>query len=1123
MEEKDFEDNILENVFKSFYEEEPASLLQINSFNNFINFKLPRIIEQESCITSKIDNFKSFRVFFSNIVFEKPFIVDHSRTIRYIHPAECKLRDITYQGQLYADINTCYIERDPKTNETSITNYVNHRRKQICKIPVCVGSNYCNLYGKSKESLVSLGECPHDVGGYFIIKGKERCIVSQQRGVYNYPFVFFQKGHHYLELRSMSIDTKHSVLIQMKMEEKKIVMAIPYVSSDISLGILLRAYGISYEELKLIVQHIYDEEDEFTEQLFLEYLRCKDKEEAIDVIAEHVVCSVKKENKGKFVLQILQHEILPHLGLYCNDSLKITSFLLMMKKLVFVTLGKLTPDDRDNIKHKRIEGCGVLISDLFTTLLKRFSRTMITQLEKRQDLIIITNKLSMLTLGLSVCFATGNWGLQKSSYLRQGVSQVLSRLTYCSYLSHLRRFMVPSAIKESKDTKLRSINLSEIGFICPSESPEGQQVGVVKQMSSFVHLTLYSDNAFVKKVIEELQDTNCMFENLYTTSKENISIVFIFLNGVLISFTKNVLSVLNQLSYLKKNEILDSDVSFLYNKEEKQIDIYCDEGRLKRPLLTRKHFPTMMDLKMKSFGELVNDGHIIYLDTYEAESSVIAFSYQEFISNNNFEYLELHPSVISSLSMGLIPFNDHTQAPRNTYHCAMGKQAIGLPFTNLEYRSDTTMHIMHYPEKPIIQSHHSLYNNGSNLPFGVNLVCLVSSYTGYNQEDSLILNQGAIDRGILRITTYKTLSVEEKKKNTLSVEVIKRVSPEFQNISYNYNKVDDNGIIKKGQFISIGDVIVAKLTKLHDKKKDDCVRWKDTSVICKSGEEGWVSDVYITTNQDGYKLVKIKVATMRIPRIGDKLASRCAQKGTISCILPEVDCPFSESGIIPDVIISPLAFPSRMTINQILEGFLSKLSVNKVNVLYCTSFSKHSTNIIDSTLSGRKTTIYDEEKDKDLGKEWFRNGFTGERFKCKLSVGCVYYHRLKHLVDLKLHSRNTGSKVFLTRQPLEGRSRSGGLRMGEMERDCLLSQGVSSFLRERLFLMSDPFTISVCYGCGYMIDRQADNTCRICKKFDSVRTVPIPYAAKLLIQQLFALNLKINIFPKTFHTHMIEN
>jgi hypothetical protein len=416
------------------------------------------------------------------------------------------------------------------------------------------------------------------------------------------------------------------------------------------------------------------------------------------------------------------------------------------------------------------------------------------------------------------------------------------------------------------------------------------------------------------------------------------------------------------------------------------------------------------------------------MDSYQIENFVVAMTKREMETKDYYDLCEIHPSCISGLSVSLIPFPDHTQSPRVTYHAAMGKQAIGLPFTNTNYRMDTIHHMLCYPERPIIQSHHSEMNHGSELPFGNNLIVAILTYTGFNQEDSVIMNRAAVERGLFRSFAFKMLVVEEKKRSTVMNEKIALVDEVYRNKSFDYSKVDSNGIVKVGVYVGVGDVIVSKLQKVVDKTSKES--FYDTSVIIKSGEEGVVDKVYIVNNNDGYKIIKIKIRSYRIPEIGDKVASRCAQKGTISVILNPEDMPFTESGIIPDLIINPLCIPSRMTINQLIECFSAKSSVYKSDKRYSTSFSNHSKDVIPYLQEQLAECGFNRN-----GNEVMFNGMNGNMFQSDIFIGPTYYHRLKHLVGNKIHARNHGNIQALTRQPLEGRSRDGGLRFGEMERD----------------------------------------------------------------------------------------
>ena len=387
---------------------------------------------------------------------------------------------------------------------------------------------------------------------------------------------------------------------------------------------------------------------------------------------------------------------------------------------------------------------------------------------------------------------------------------------------------------------------------------------------------------------------------------------------------------------------------------------------------------------------------------------------------------------------------------------------------------------------------------------GITAIVAVATYSGFNQEDSILLNQAAIDRGLFRSFAYKTIVAEEKKRSANSYENIGIPPKEIRCKSYNYQKLDSSGIIYEGKKVLAGDVIIGKIiTKSQKSSGEQCI---DNSIVVKTGEEGIIDKVFITTTPDGYRLVKIKIRNLRIPEIGDKFASRHAQKGTCGMILRTEDMPFTEDGTVPDIIINPHAFPSRMTINYFLEALGSKSAIHKGIERDCTAFSESSTNIINH--------LYKELGDLGFnsnGYETMSSGYTGEQLSAKIFVGPVYYQRLKHLVGDKIHARDYGNVQSLTRQPLEGRSRDGGLRFGEMERDCMISHGVSGFLKERLFDMSDSFAINLCDKCGQITTSTTE--CHVCQH-DVVKPTAIPYACKLLFQELGAMGIKIALKPE---------
>ena len=490
--DKEWEKLILEKTIKSYYQEIDQSEIQKKNFDNFIYHRLSKIIEDESLIEVKINEKEYFRVAFDNIFVDKPYVIDENRELRYITPMEARFRELNYTGSIFANIKTCYVKIDENENQIEYNQKI-YLKKLITKIPIMVQSAKCNLYGKTREEKIYEGECEYDNGGYFIIKGKERVLVSQERMNYNVVYVFEQKPSPKFqmvsEIRSMSEETRHSVFVQMKIYNKKIVLQLPYIQQEILLGIVYRAYGFSIEEIDIILRlnckkwKENKEIESYIQSILMDAEKIGSQEKAIFHICEYSLNTIMKERKQKYIIQILNNELFPHLGVPSLREHKGMFLGHMLNKLLMTYTGYRKMDDRDHINNKRLELSGYLLCELFRTLFKRFIRTIEPQLEKRQDIVVITNRLNMITLGINHCFATGNWGVPKSSYIRLGVSQILNRLTYTSFLSHLRRILIPIG-KEGKNTKVRQIHSSQIGFIDAHETPEGQQSGIVKNLTS---------------------------------------------------------------------------------------------------------------------------------------------------------------------------------------------------------------------------------------------------------------------------------------------------------------------------------------------------------------------------------------------------------------------------------------------------------------------------------------------------------------------------------------------------------------------------------------------------------------------------------------------------------------
>tara|TARA_Y100000591_G_C21849946_1_gene711057 strand:- start:1355 stop:4585 length:3231 start_codon:yes stop_codon:yes gene_type:complete len=1070
------------NVFKllsDYINKTGQTEIQKDSFNNFINFGIQNIIDNDNKLEIDVQGKFKYIVEIYDVHIDKPTILDNNRNIRNIMPSECRLRDMSYTSNIYITI----LEKKCDYNDNVLEKNI-HTRILIAQIPIMLQSCKCNLSNMTVESRVKNGECRYDQGGYFIINGKERVLVAQERINYNCVYTFSQKStskYKYItEIRSMNVVTGKSSLIQLKLlkSSNSIVTTLPNIKDDIPIGILLIAYDYKIEEL------IKDVGEETANILMYNNMNIKTKEDAWEFIASVSVQLISDDKVDEFMEQLLYENMFQHIT--SNNQDKNIEFIIYMLKLLLKTMnGEIEVNDRDHISNKRCEVAGILVHDLFRSVWKRFIKNIEQHLIKRQDIMLVLSRVNSISQGLKQCFSTGNWSIFKNTYVRTGVSQVLNRLTYSAMLSHLKRLVIPVG-KEGKNTKIRQIHSSQYGFVCPSETPEGHSAGIVKNFSLLTIISNNVDNDNIEKTITEV---------ISSTKSGDTKII---MNGLILGYVEDYNYVLKKLYEKRDNKIIPFSVSVSYHNILDEIQIFSDFGRMLRPLFRVNNMITNEDIKNYNWKQLVNMNKIVYLDSNEIENQVIAMFPKEI--NDETTYVEIHPSMMLSVCSSIIPFPDHTQSPRNTYQSAMGKQAIGIYSTANNLRTDTSVHQLLYPQKPLVYTKPSEAMNMCEMGSGINAVVAICCYTGFNQEDSILINKAAVDKGLFRSYVYKTLCTIEKKINNSSYEKICIPNTNIRHSSSCYTKLDTDGLIKVGSKVTTGDVVIGKV--LHISKNNELIE-KDCSVIIKQGESGIIDKVIITTTIDGYKLIKVKIRSLRIPEVGDKFASRAAQKGTCGMIFNQEDMPFTESGIVPDIIINAHCIPSRMTINQLLECIGAKSGVCMGKFRDCTPFSKNSTNIIKYLQNQLESCGFSDD-----GNEVMYNGFTGEKFKTQIFIGPTYYQRLKHLVKDKIHARNRGNVQSLTRQPLEGRSRDGGLRFGEMERDCMISHGVSTFLKERLFDMSDPYNISVCKNCKQIIAEEG--RCHICKGFN-ISHKNIPYATKLLFQEIMALGIKISI------------
>jgi DNA-directed RNA polymerase beta subunit len=664
-------------------------------------------------------------------------------------------------------------------------------------------------------------------------------------------------------------------------------------------------------------------------------------------------------------------------------------------------------------------------------------------------------------------------------------------------------------------------------------TPEGASVGVVKNLSYMTHVTIHS-NSF--PIYDYVQPHIVPIQNL--TPKEMFNKTKVFVNGNWIGISENPLELYQNLKDKKYKGIINVYTSIIFDYKFNEIRVCNDAGRLTRPLLRvcDNNILVTSDvidgIKSDKLGwnDLmtncnIDESVIEYIDPEEQAWAMLAMKPKDLLNSdyegknkgdNIFKYThcEIHPSTIFGVLASCIPFPEHNQSPRNCYQCAQAKQAMGVYVTNFDNRMDKTAYLLNTPARPLVDTRIMDMIKINNIPSGFNVVVAIMTHTGYNQEDSLLINKGSIDRGLFQATIYHTEKDEDKQKINGDEEIRCKPDPtKTKGMKFaNYNKVNNRGVIPENTLVENRDVIIAKITPIKENRNDHTklIKYEDQSRIHRTDEETYVDKNYIDRNGDGYNFAKVRLRTVRKPVIGDKFSSRSGQKGTIGNIIPEEDMPFTASGIRPDIILNPHAIPSRMTIAHLKETLMTKVLVQLGLFGDGTSFGELDVKTVCDELI---KLGYEGH-----GNELLHNGLTGEQHECSIFMGPIFYQRLKHMVNDKQHSRSIGPMVNLTRQPAEGRSRDGGLRFGEMERDAMISHGASRFTRGRMYDASDKYHVYSCNKCGMIAtynDEMHIHICRTCENRVDFSYVEIPYACKLLFQEL----LTMNIAPRLMTNH----
>jgi DNA-directed RNA polymerase II subunit RPB2 len=1103
---------------------------------------------------------------FQNPQFKKPTIFENNGAVLPMMPNDARMRNLTYAAPLFVDIHVTYMEID---NTQSGKRAIRKRlfpNVHLGKIPVMVGSQFCLLNDQNYVNPSRVGECAEDMGGYFIIQGGERVCISQERMSENRPFVFRNnrnstKELEVIEVKSIGPDNdqvpkSNAVRIMYHPKNSQILLlraTLPRMKAPIPLFLIFRALGVTSD--KDIIDLILSEEGDpafdtiFTESM-AEAAHVQTQEQAIEALGSYVKSWAPRGARPQILVKdILAEELFPHIGSEDKAYEKACFLAHMTRKVLWVAFGRIPNDDRDSYPNKRVDLPGFLLANLFRT---QFATIMVkdikTYLAKEihggswkatgnfEDILNISNihkviKSTNLEVGLKTCLATGNFGSAKAGGApKNGVSQVLNRLNYISGISHLRRVSTPIE-KTGKLIAPRKLHNTQWGYICPAETPEGHSVGVVKNMATTSIVSIFSN----PRVVHDFLTAYGSLKLLPASSiQDKFKDTRVFLNGAWIGTLSpsTTVDTVKALQAAKRECQLHPHTGIIWKINLRELWITTEAGRMLRPLL---YAPALRDILQseavaKQLAKIDNwevfmlwktpGGHTLieYIDPGETEGCHIAMNHKDVLEDNTKTHVEIHPSCILGSLASNIPFPDHNQSPRNAYQAAMGKQAMGMYALNFRERFDAMAHMLCYPQIPLVSPFMSKFYGGETMPCGQNIIVAIMTYSGYNQEDSIMINRSFLQRGGFRSIFYRTYKDEEK-KNQSSGEEERFFKPDptltRQMKNANYEKLGEDGFVPENHYVDNDDILIGKVVPLRVPTgmtlPAGTKKYRDVSRTMRNNEIGYVDRIFRNRNGEGYSFAKVRVRQDRIPEIGDKFSSRHGQKGTCGMIINAEDMPQTSNGLVPDIIINPHCIPSRMTIAQLMETLLGKVGCEVGSLGDGTPFG-------NCTVDGLASLLRDQLGMEPYGNEVMYNGLTGRQMETNIFVGPVFYQRLRHCAADKMHSRASGPLVMLTRQPAEGRAREGGLRFGEMERDAVASHGMAEFTKERLMECSDAFRCFSCRDCGLLaIANPVEGiwSCRGCGNTTNFSPIEIPYAYKLLLQELESMCISSRIITQS--------
>jgi DNA-directed RNA polymerase II subunit RPB2 len=1186
------------NIIDSYFRDIPNYIVRhhVDSYNDFVDNKIPLVFKnlnhQEVIRYDKDDSSIRYTIdiYYGGVEankyrFSKPTIMDHvSKTMKQMYPNEARLKNLTYGFDVFYDVDifftiqkgeTKVLDRQPIYGDEFCKNMY------LGKIPIILHSNMCILNKLNNETLGQVGECRYDPGGYLIIDGREKVIMSQERKAENTIFLSKLnnpnlKFTHIAEIKSVSaeafttartnklqLETKGTITV--RLGQKNPFLQEVY-GRDVPLFVMFRVLGIETDkeimeyiigdletplgkkmmsllQPSVIDPYIIEQElyDKTSAEAYLEKLPSRAITESKEKFSE---ISSNKVGRLSFLYHALRENLLPH----CGDDFKSKTIYLgyMTRKLLLLKLDLEEETNKDNFINKRIDISGFMLSTLFRDALLQVQYTARVEIGRIHEFNskeysgdkfpYIINDSNYYNVFSSSKFQEVFMGSLKKGSIgtKQGVVQSMERVNYIGTLSHLRRITDPGSGSEVTLNR-RRLHVTQYGSICPAETPEGQNVGLRKALSVIAHITF---GMAIEPIIDFLQKYG-IIETVDVLPLDLVNKTKVLINGNIVGVHNNPNLLLEMFRLYRRNGLINIFNSITWDIINKEIVILTDNGRLIKPLyiiedndflIQPKHIEDINDNKLTfthlltGFSKRKNDydyflnksiklediginetsdsvveslrktqGVIEYLDTKEFDSILVSEKLNLAVDNKlNYTHAELHASMMLGLCASLVPFVQNEQGPRFIFASKQVKQGAGTYASNYRHRIDTSNHLLHYPNKPLVLGRlHKAFNN-DKMVTGQNIVVAIAQYNGYNCDDAIIGNKSSLDMGLFNSSYFKMYQETEK------IDTKQGISETFYNPLYEtgaqqenelgddkdneladskkmshfeeYKHLDKNGFIKEGTYLEGGEVMIGKKIKYINGAGEEETR-DMSKTVKKDNVRSVVDKVYACqTNANGDRMVKVRTVQYRKPEIGDKFASRCAQKGTFGMLLDRQDMPYTEDGLIPDILLSPYAYPKRMTVSQFIELLFGNLAVDLGIFGLGSPLEPMNPSQISDVLLKLGLS--------DSGDRVLYNGYTGEQLNVKIFTGVMYYQRLKYMVGDKINTRIAGNRdennipvpggayTFKERQVVPGRANGGGLRIGEMERDAIISHGAMGFLKESMIERCDKYEVYISRKTG---------------------------------------------------------